>query len=722
MEILVPRHRHFIDGPTVYFDTETTGRLAFRGDKPFAFSFMNDAGNCIVYEFDVDPLTRRPIISRENRQQLAAMAALLQDTAIRKVGFNVGFDCHMMEEGLGIKVAGCIWDVWWMSILSDTVAFQTGLKPVSDRLKLSSKDDEKELGEAVKACRRAVGGKLGWKIAREQGDIDDKSAYKADYWLPRAVVRSAPADIVKRLLEQYPNLAILNKTYAGKDAFRTGGLCHFFTEMLTRLDLWEAYNRELTMMPITYRMENVGVRVFPERCGELGKRCGEIIERLRRELSEIFGTFETDVPDARIRELLFKPKGTPVEFKGGKPQTAYGLPVDVRTEKTQEPSVAKEVMDALGDEVKEVKLIQEYKKHKKVQTHYVNKYLHHCCQDAANQLIIHAHVKQIGATTTRMAVSDPPLQQTPKRAVKGDIMKLVRWVFGPRKDHVWLHWDFKSIEPRVLAEEAEEEDILHVFNVGQSSSFTETGWTNDPYEVLVERVCMATGWSREYIESLFESRGGARQVCKNNFLGWTYGEGTYKLARQLGCSLEEAYAIINAMKGAFPGVMPFMERMQAEAKRHGFIRNRYGYRLGIPPPARVFDEEARCWKWLEFWYKATNYLIQSTAAALLKEAAIRLGSTPERHIWLPQENAVARVPQRCGYLHGTGCEIVMAIHDELIIECPARLAIRNEKFVRGIGEVMADNQGYFKRVKTPVDGSVTWGAWSDPEKLESLWN
>lgn len=722
MEILVPKHRHFIDGATVYFDTETTGRLPYKGDKPFAFSFMNDAGDKRYFEFDVDPKTRQPIVGRDQRHSLSLMAALLGDTAIRKVGFNVPFDVHMMDQGYGVKTVGCIWDVWWMAILADTVAFQTGLKPVSDRLGLSSKDDEKELGDAVKSCRLAVGRKLGWKIAREQGDVDDKSAYKADYWLPRAVVRCAPADIRKRLLEQYPKLATLNETYAIQDAFRTGGLCHFFTDILTQENLWEAFNRELTMMPITYRMEDTGVRVYPDRCAELGQRCGEKIAELRTALTKIFGDFGDVVPDARLRDLLFGPQGKPIQYPGGEPQRARGYPVVARTEKTQQPQVNKEVLAALADDVPEIKLIQDYKKHKKVWNDYVQKYLHHCCEDAAKQLIIHASVKQIGATTTRMSVSDPPLQQTPKRAAKGDILKLVRWVFGPRKNMVWLHFDFKSIEPRVLAEEAEEEDILNVFNVGQASTFTDSGWTNDPYEVLVERVAIATGWGREHLEKLFESRGGARQVCKNNFLGWTYGEGTYKLARQLGCSLEEAYAILDAMKGAFPGVMPFMEHMQYLAKRDGCIRNRYGYRLGIPPPSRVFDEEARCWKWVEWWYKATNYLIQSTAAALLKEAAIRLGAPPERFVWLPEHGRVARVPQRRGYLHGTGCEIIMAIHDELIIECPARLAIRNEKFVRGIGEVMADNQGYFRRVKTPVDGSVTWGAWSDPEKLESLWN
>jgi len=721
MEILVPKHRHFLSGNTIYYDTECTGRLPYRGDKPFAFSFCNEY-EYAYFEFDVDPLTRQPIVGKKEKEDLAKMAALLGDTAIRKVGFNVPFDCHMMDQGYGIKTLGCIWDVWWMAILADTAAFQTGLKPISDRLRLSDKDDEKELGDAVKACRSAVR-KIAWKIAVDETAEDDKDkAYKADYWLPRAVAKRAPKSIRDKLLAAYPNLATVNETYAKKDAFRTGGCCHFFTGILTEENLWEAFNRELTLMPVTYQMEDVGVRIFPERCAELGKVCGEKIEGLRVLLTKIFGVFGKSIPDDRLRELLFGEKGKVIQYPGGEKQTCRGYPVLARTEKTKQPQVNKDVLAALEDDFKEVKLIQDYKKHKKVWDDYVSKYMRHCCTDAAKQLIIHAGVKQIAARTTRQSISDPPLQQTPKRAADGDIMKLVRWVFGPRKDCIWIHADYKSIEPRVLAEEAEEADILHVFNVGQPSAYTKTGWTNDPYEVLVERVCIATGWTREYIESLFKSRGGARQVCKNNFLGWTYGEGTYKLARQLGCSLAEAYAILDAMKAAFPGVMPFMARMQEEARRNRCIRNRYGYRLGIPPPALMRDPETGFWKWVEFWYKATNYLIQSTAAALLKEAAIRLGAPPERFIWSEQDQAVLRVPQTPGYLRGSGCEIVMSIHDELIIECPARLAIRNEKFIRGIGEVMADNQGYFKRVKTPVDMNVTWGAWSNPVPLETLWN
>jgi DNA polymerase I-like protein with 3'-5' exonuclease and polymerase domains len=717
MAILIPKHRHFIDGARIFYDTETTGKYAWKGDRPFAFSFYNEAGDSKTFEFEVDPLTRKPTIVPKI---LESVKRLMEDDTVAKAGFNEPFDAAMLSIPHGITVRGRRDDVMWMSQICNSAEHKHALKPLADKytknltgeLRLDT-DDEEELGIAVKACRLQVR-KLGWKIAKEEtGEGKDDKVYKADYWLPAAVSRLAPPEVRRPLLARFPRLSTLANVYATKDSLRTMLLFFMFCNVMDEENLWEVYEREIRMAPVTQRSERVGMRIFPERCDLLGRECQTRMRDLRIELSRIFGDFNAEVPGSRIAKFMHSPK-----------PDGLGLPVLSRTEKTHDPSTNKQTLEWMiplvdavtGEDKNPLRKNLEFDRHNKVWNHYIRKFQSHAVADGSGQLIIHTNFRQIGATTGRMSISGIPLHQIPKRAKEGDIMKRARYPLGPRKGCVWIHNDFKSIEPRILAEEADEKDILRVFNDGEICNSVEGGWTHDPYEILVDRVAFATKKTREYLDGLFEARGGARQVCKINFLGWTYGEGIRALAGQMGCSYDEAAQIIHALQTAFGGVGPFMQQMQRIAERDGFIRNRYGRKCMIPRPARIWDGESEAWVWVKFWYKATNYLIQGTAADMLKEAAIRLGGEARYY-----DRGGTRHECSGGYLKGSGAEILLYIHDEVITEVPIKLAVGNEKFVRGIGDCMADNQGRFTKVATPVDTKVTWNSWSDPEPVETLW-
>jgi DNA polymerase I-like protein with 3'-5' exonuclease and polymerase domains len=602
----------------------------------------------------------------------------------------------------------CVWDgriddVLWKAHICHSSEQKVALKPLSDKWAGLDKSDEEELGVAVKACRSAITrGKLKaeWKIAVDETGEDKDSAYKADYWLPAAMYLNASPQIINPLLKRWPNLADLNDIYARKDVVRTRIIDLFFSSLMDDMDLWRVYEREMRMAPITYEMEKIGIRIFPERCQVLGKTCSDRLAELRAALSKIFGDFKVEVPDARLRMYLFGPKGS----LNGNGIKCLGLKPLRRTEKTKLPCVDKETKEHFAESISVVNSILDFDRHQKVKAHYVDKYIAHGKPDDKGQLIIHANIRQLAATTGRMSVSAPPLHQIPKRARAGDIRKRAREPFGPRERHVWIHNDFKSIEARILGEESDDPDLIRIFADG-----------GDPYVYLVERVSEATEICVEALDAMFEDRGGARQVCKNNFLGWTYGEGVRKLAAQMGCSYEQAVAIIHALQGAFGRVMPFMQEMQQIAKRQGCIFNRYGRKADIPPPAYKLNEDGE-WERYEFWYKATNYLIQGTAADMLKESAIALAGLDHGYDRYGQRFAAT-----AGYLRGTGASAILFIHDEIIVEVPWKLAA-SEKFVRGISEVMADNKGMFKKITTPVDTKVTWNAWSESEPVESLWS
>lgn len=660
---------HFIPGKVISADLETTGLHPFLGDAPFMATFANTVGETWAFEFAVDPLTRRPI---PKPNIIRRIKALIEDASIELVGANIKFDLRMLEVHHGIvrPPHAVTRDVLVAAHVCNSNERSMALKPLADKYVGITAGDQKELLECVKACR-VKARKWGWNISKTQsGNSSDgeSKAAKADYWLPAAVVRLKPPGW-DDLLARFPRMATLCQAYGVQDTIRALKLDQLYLSLIAEDEgLKRTWERELRVAPIVYATETRGLRVDVGRAKSEILECDHGIARLRAQLVHTFGDFNEEVPDARLRAYLF---GNGVGQCGLKPDPNF------MTEKTKVPQVTKDVLERLVDRVPILANIMEYSKYRKVRGDYFQKYLSFAVPTVNGEHLIHTNFKQVGATTGRVSCHSPPLHQIPKRALDGDIMKRVRGPFGPRTGYVWLHNDYKSIEARIFGEEAQEDDIVRIFRSG-----------GDPYVELRDRIITTTGLD---LEAMFKGMGGARQVCKNNFLGWTYGEGIAKMARAMRLSRADAEQVIFALRGAYPKAQPFMREMAARAKRDGEVRNRYGRRVPIPPPARMRDEEMGIWKWVSFEYKAVNYLIQSTAADLLKEAMIRLD----------------RRMKEWGDIYW-----VMNVHDELILE--VREPELTPELCRAVSGVMADNQGMFKSVDTPVDSKITTLAWSDP--------
>jgi DNA polymerase-1 len=696
---------HFIDGNLIAFDTETTGLSAYHGDRPFAFSFCNEQGETAYFEFEVDVHTRQPIVKPRVVERIRD---LISDSSITKIGHNLKFDVRMLELAHGIRLAGPIHETMFMSHVCNAAERSHQLKPLSEHYLGVSRNDEAGLIAAVKSCRRAAN-KLGWKINTSRKGVDkDSSAMKADYWLPgafwkRREDRGAAGDAARELVAKYPNLGSLCRTYAILDAERTMLLHLLYKDVIEKEDLGEVYERERRLWPIVYAMESRGVKIDLERTKAEAAICTQVIAKNRKIIVDNFGEFKKKIPDQRIRDYLF-----------GKEKGQLGLTPrkGELTDKTKQPQVGKAVLSRLTEKYPPLAAITEYARHLKAKSTYFDNYtgLH------VDQ-IIHCNYVQCGPISGRFSCRSPNLTNVPKRAPKGDVMKRVRAPFGPREGYVWLHYDFEGIEPHILAEESGCPDMIAVFNSGGDVyvelmdrvvdtvvSFVRRV-TGDPSKFTKEHRHAAAFFlpilkrGMGFLEEIFAENGGARQVGKINFLGWTYGEGTTKLSKAMGLPLELAELIVNALRTAFPRIPEYMKEMQRKAKVDGFIRTRYGRKVPIPPPARIKDEDTGEIRWIEFWYKAVNYVIQPTAADVLKEAMIRL-------------HQLLQKSQRDAHM-------VMCIHDEIVVEILREDADR--EFVDLMGACIADHGGRFKLVDTPVDVKVTVASWDEPQDIEVLW-
>jgi DNA polymerase-1 len=235
---------------------------------------------------------------------------------------------------------------------------------------------------------------------------------------------------------------------------------------------------------------------------------------------------------------------------------------------------------------------------------------------------VHTAFAMAGASTGRLASSDPNLQNIPVRTEEG---RKIRQAFVAEKGHVLLSADYSQIELRLLAHVADIPALRQAFAEGVDiHALTASQVFGVPVKGMDPMV-----------------RRNAKAI---NF-GIIYGISAFGLSRQLGIPQEEAAAYIKAYFQRYPGIRDYMERTKAFARSHGYVKTAFGRRIHTPgiadknPARRGFYERA-----------AINAPLQGAAADIIKRAMIRV----------PPALARARLEAR----------MLLQVHDELLFEVP----------------------------------------------------
>ena len=662
---------HFIRGRRVACDTESTGLNPWIGDRPFAFSFATAKGATAYFEFPVDPMTRE-VLYRKKPKTFKKLQRFFADPKIEKVFHNAKHDVRMLEMA-GIPVAGLIFDTEFKLRICDSTRQSYELKPVADDLFGIGKEDQKELGSAV-AGLRSRAKRLGWAIAEDN---------EADYWL----IQYAKEILIRslKLLKTYQNagpaarrkmrinarrkakaMVELCQRYAVTDAERTITLDLFLEPLLDEYKVRHIYDEEMReVWPVVYGIESRGV-YLNRRTVKKG------LKKAKRQFAE-----HTETIEKLCRKA--KSKLNPKTFPNSYPQKAAYFLEELQLDplhyakKTGNAKLDKTFLEFYAETVPMCGAIQgQGAAAKAINTYFLN-YL--SWMDELG--IIHGSFQQCGAKTGRFACRNPNLQNVPKRlkAKLDKIMLEVRRPFGPRPGHVWYMLDFSQIEARLFADYANEKFMLKSFRRGR-----------DVYQDFADVIADETGLSIE------------RQETKSIFLGKLYGLGLKKLIKSIMDAMhgqkvdeDDARNVIDVFDNNFPRVSEFMQETIAYAKEHQSVYNRYGQRVDILPPR--FDPSIG--RMIDDSYKGVNYIIQSSAARLMKRAMVKC----------------AAFLKEIGYGW-----IVMTIHDELVFEFPVD---RRPKWViQRLADLMADNEGKFPRVKTPVEVTKTTGSWLEPVEVD----
>ncbi len=294
-----------------------------------------------------------------------------------------------------------------------------------------------------------------------------------------------------------------------------------------------------------------------------------------------------------------------------------GLPVYKKTKTGY--STNADILDRLRNHHPIVGRILEYRQLAKLKSTYAEGLLKVIAADGR----IHTSFQNTVTATGRLSSTEPNLQNIPVRTPLG---AQLRRMFICEEGNVLVDADYSQIELRLLAHIAGDEVMLEGFRSGAD---IHTITASQVFGVPVEQVDKAM-------------RSSAKAV---NF-GIVYGISEFSLSQDIGVSRAEAKRYMDLYLSTYSGVRDYMKAVVARAKQDGYVSTLLGRRRPLPEilssnfNQRSFGERV-----------AMNAPIQGSAADVIKLAMIRV-----------QDRLKAE---------GLQGRLVLQVHDELIVECPA---------------------------------------------------
>jgi len=283
------------------------------------------------------------------------------------------------------------------------------------------------------------------------------------------------------------------------------------------------------------------------------------------------------------------------------------------------PSTDEEVLERLAADYPLPRTLLEYRALTKLKSTYTDK-LPRMVNPATGR--VHTNYAQATAVTGRLASTDPNLQNIPVRTIEG---RRIREAFIAPAGRVIVSADYSQIELRIMAHISRDENLLRAFAAGED----------------VHRATAAEIFNRELHEVTAEERRYAKVI---NF-GLIYGMSAFGVAQALGLERATAQAYIDSYFTRYPGVARYMQETRERARERGYVETVFGRRLWL---AEIRAANAGRRQGAE--RAAINAPMQGTAADLIKLSMIAVQD------WLDREHLSA--------------ELVMQVHDELVLEVP----------------------------------------------------
>lgn len=626
----------------VALDCETTGVDPYHGSRPFFVTTCDEDGDQTYWEWDVDPLTRMPVIPPGDRDELDGLI----ETADEIVMQNGKFDVSSLAT-IKMPHGPWPWEVTQDTLIAGhllasnqphdltvmaLVYLGVNIKPFEDALK-----------QAVKEARSfAKANYPDWVVAK----IGDESmpsvkggAGACDYWLPRAVAEA------ERYPPDHPWRTVL-RDYSNADSAVTVELFKRQRDLLRERGLWEIYLERMKCLPVAYEMERGGVTVsetrleelrktYRKESGEAGERCLAVARQFGYDLELpktgnnnsllhfCFGkgsdTDEevnckkcggTGIPKNRKGEM-----GPPCDACDGRGRTPpegrqewLRLPVVGKTD-SGKPSLDKAAimtyLDELEEESPQLEFVRSLSAKRKRDTalNYMDGYERYWLpwvpvgevdpETGAGWYVLHPSLNATGTDTLRWSSSNPNEQNISKQEGFN-----LRYAFGPAPGREWWSLDYENIELRIPAYESGEEVMVELFErpdeppyFGSYHLLNASIVYPDLFSEEVCPRCLGAGCFAEPVKKdkpkrvacqdavpICEIKGGFKAKYNATWYKWCKNGG---FAIQYGCQEKKADATFRR-RGAYRAIKERMPKVAALNAKYVAMADRSGYVETIP--------------------------------------------------------------------------------------------------------------------------------------------
>lgn len=370
-------------------------------------------------------------------------------------------------------------------------------------------------------------------------------------------------------------------TYAALDPVLTMRLAEVLLPRVKK-EAPRSYDLEMAVSFVCAKMEDHGVRVDREYTQKFADELDDFINKATDWCWSNYN-FSPGSSDKIIDQLL-----------------RDNVPLIRKTKSGAKYSLDKEVLASIEHPLAETVL--KRRQAQKIRSTYLSSYLDLTSYD---DKYIHPSINTIGGRdrspmesggtsgvrTGRMSMSDPNLQNVPKRTKEGS---RIRNCFVPSDGNVWVSCDAEQIEMRILAHLSQDPKLIQAFQE-EGDFFTNMGKDlfHDPN---------------------FSQDNPKRQFVKNGGYAKIYGAGMGKFAITAGVSEEEAHKFISAFDRTFKKVPEFINKVQEVARER--LRTENSSYVRSPLTQRKLTTE------FGYEYKLVNYLIQGMGAEVLKQKIV----------------------------------------------------------------------------------------------------
>lgn len=735
----------------ISLDTETTGIDLIHGAMPFIVTTCSEDGTIQYWEWDVNPLTRKPEIPSEDLQAItdlinSADLIYLQNAkfdarALMSIGIELPWhkvrDTLVMGHLLASNHPHNLTDMCIEYLGIDIEKYEIDIKGVTQTARAIVKKEYPD-------WRIADEGLPEMPSVKVSGNRDEDKPWKNDMWLPRALIKAGSRNYIP---DHWGTSA---SDYSNADSEHTLPLGFEMEKQIRERGLWKIYEHRLHLPRVACEMECYGTTVigsytestiadYTQYVAEAGAELTCIADGYGHELELPSGVGLNDNMReffyGSIRQLcLFckyvknvkhwndeqpEPSGVCPKCAGRKrnpmryPLTTkrrdnLAMPV-INGKKSGNASLDKDVMQEYltsldeGPALDFVKLLMEKRKHDTDLT-YMQAYKRFWLPIKGHEGFyrIHPSLNPFGTNHLRWASNSPNLQNVGQQEDKceecdgkgcaycnhtGKSRMSVRHCFGPAPDREWYTMDYKSIERRLPVYECGEPKMVEVFEKPNQAPY----WGN-LYNLTASVLYPGQYWPLAETEGLFRKEY-PRLYKQAKF---------FDLAKQYACGRKKG-DLLSKVENSFDKVdneFPLFAKLQTHYLR---FAEKFGYVETLPDktvdPTRGYPilpsrtDDGRVMSTTPF-----NYHVSGTACWCKNTAAIRCS------------NQLAQWRKE-----GFDGHMPLDIHDEIIFDFP-RGKTWDENLPRAVvlRKLMEESgENLVPRIPTPVSINYHAVSWAE---------